>query len=160
MRLDTRQDPPASERKTSPAAQGGRTTRRVETGYGDVAGLVVQRGEQPAQGGERVGHRPAVQAGVHGALEHPHLDEQVDQPAQAGREGRHVDGGVRRVGDDDDVGAQQVAVLGEQRRQRRGADLLLALDEQHHADRRAAAERAQHGEVHEHAGLVVAAPRP
>ncbi len=117
--------------------------------------LVVQGRQQPAQRGQRVRDRAAEHAGVHRPLERADLDDEVDEPAQAGGERRHVDRRVARVGDDDDVAAQRVAVLGEQRRQRRRADLLLALEEQHDADRRPAAEGPQHGEVHEHAGLVV-----
>ena len=97
----------------------------------------------------------AEHAGVHGALQHRHLDDDVHQAAQAGREGGHVDGRVGRVGDDDDVAGQRVAVLPQERGQGGRAGLLLALDEQRDADRRAAAEGPQDGEVGHDARLVV-----
>jgi hypothetical protein len=87
----------------------------VQARDGDVAPLVVQRGQQPAQRGEGVGHRAAEDAGVDRPLERADLDDEVHQPAQAGREGRDVDRRVAGVGDDDDVAAQGLAVLGEQR---------------------------------------------
>ena len=68
---------------------------------------------------------------------------------------RDVDGGVRRVRDDDDVAGQGVAVLVQQRGEGGGARLLLALDEQRDPDRRPALVGAQHREVGHHAGLVV-----
>ena len=126
-----------------------------EAGDGDVAVLVVQTGERAAQRGEGVADRSAEHAGVHGALQHRHLDDDVHQPAQAGREGGHVDGRVGRVGDDDDVAGQRVAVLPQERGERGRAGLLLALDEQRDAHRRAAVEGAQHGEVGHDARLVV-----
>ena len=67
----------------------------------------------------------------------------------------HVDGRVGRVGDHDDVAGQRVAVLLQERGEGGRAGLLLALDEQRDADRRAAVEGAQHGEVGHDAGLVV-----
>ncbi len=47
---------------------------------------------------------------------------------------------------------------GEERRQRGGADLLLALDEDGDADRRAAAKGPQRRHVREHPRLVVGGP--
>ncbi len=98
---------------------GDRGRGSVQPGDRDLARVVVQRGQQPAQRGEGVGDGAAEHSGVDGTFEDPHLDGQVDQPAQAGGERGHVDRGVGGVGDDDDVAAQQLAVLGEQRRQRR-----------------------------------------
>ena len=60
-----------------------------------------------------------------------------------------------RVGDHDDVGAEVVEVLLQQRREAVGADLLLALDEEHHVDRQVVAEDPQRREVGGDAGLVV-----
>ena len=82
--------------------------------------------------------------------------DDVDEPTQAGRERRDVDGGVGRVGDDDDVGAQQVDVA---RRAARGGSgdpissspSTKSVD----ADRRATAEGTQHRQVQQHPGLVV-----
>ena len=121
----------------------------------DVAVVVVQGGQQPAQPGQRVADGTAEHPRVHRSVQQSHVDDQVDQTAQAGGEGGHVHGGVGGVGDDDDVGPQRVAVLGEQVHQCGRADLLLALDEERDADRWRAAEGPQDGEVHEHAGLVV-----
>ena len=146
---------PASPASTAGSTSGAADVPRDQPRHGDVAGVVVQRREQPAQPGQRVGDGAAEHARVHRMREHPHLDGEVDQPAQARGERRDVHGGVGRVGDDDDVGAEQVDVLGEQRGQGRRADLLLALDEQHDADRRPTVEGPQHREVHQHAGLVV-----
>ena len=76
-------------------------------------------------------------------------------PAQGGGEGRLADRPVGGVGEDDGVGAQLLAVPLEDRRQRVGADLLLALDEDRHADRQRPVVRAQRGDVGHDAGLVV-----
>ena len=73
----------------------------------DLAVLVVQCREKPAQHGERVRHRAAEHAAVHGAVQHAHLGEAVDESAQRGGERRHADVPVAGVGDDDDVGAQR-----------------------------------------------------
>ena len=77
------------------------------------------------------------------------------RPAQAGGEGGHADVPVAGVGDHDDVGAEVVEVLLQQGRQGLGADLLLALDEEHDVDRQVVAEDPQRGEVGGDAGLVV-----
>ena len=80
-------------------------------------------------------------------------------PAQRRGERRDVDLPVRRVGDHDDVGGQQVGVLLEEGRERRRADLLLALDEDGHAHRQPVRvgrlQDAQGADVRHDPGLVV-----
>ena len=68
-------------------------------------------------------------------IERGHLDDAVRQAAQRHRERRDLGAPVVGVGDHDDVGGEQVPVLGEQRAQRRRAGLLLPLDEHRHPDR-------------------------
>ena len=102
----------------------------VESVDGDVAGVVVQRRDEPAEGDQRVGDEAAPHAGVDGVGERADLDVGADQAAQAGGEGGLADVPVAGVGDHDDVGGEPVLMGREQRRQGLGADLLLPLDEQ------------------------------
>ena len=87
--------------------------------------------------------------------EHRDLDHAVDQPAQRRGQARDADRPVRRVGDDDDVGREQVAVRVQERGERRRADLLLALDEHRDADAEVVAEHPQRADVRDDARLVV-----
>ena len=105
---------PASARSRSSVRSSGSAVPRREPGDGDVAALVVQRGEQPDKRGQRVRHRPAVDPVVHGVVQRPHLDHRVDAAAQRGGQRRHADPPVGRVGEHDDVGGEPVAVLGEE----------------------------------------------
>ena len=116
---------------------GGRT--RVEAGDGDVAGVVVERGDQPAQRHQRVGDQAAPHAGVDGVGQGTDLDVRADQAAEAGGEGGLADVPVAGVGDHDDVRGEGVLVGLEQRGQGVGADLLLPLDEERDADRQVVA---------------------
>ena len=123
----------------------------AQAGHGDRAVVGVQRGQQPDQQGERVGRGAAVHAGVQRVVQRAHLDHGLHEAAQRGRERRGADGRVGGVGDDEHVGAQALAVLGEEGLERRRADLLLALDE--HGDADAGAVRVG-GEVGAHGGQV------
>ena len=87
--------------------------------------------------------------------ERPHLDVGADQATERRRERGHADVPVAGVGDHDHVGAELVVVLAQQRDERVGADLLLALDEHHEADRQVVAERPRRGQVGGDSGLVV-----
>ena len=51
------------------------------------ASAVVQGRDQPAQRRQRVGHRPAVAAAVHGMVERADLDQAVDDAAQGCNQG-------------------------------------------------------------------------
>ena len=82
---------------------------------GHVAGVVVQRGQQPAQRHQGVRHQPAPHARVHGVAERTDLDVGPHQSAQAGGQRRYADVPVAGVGDDDHVGPQAFLVLLEQR---------------------------------------------
>ena len=55
----------------------------VQPGDRDVALVVVQRGEQPAQRHQRVGHQPAPHAGVHRVGQRAHARRRRG-PARAG----------------------------------------------------------------------------
>src|SRR6266545_4334492 len=125
---------------------------------GDVALLVVQARQHPAQGRQRVRGRAAVDAGVDAVLEDPHLDHAVDQAAQGGGERGRAGLEVGGVGQHDDVGRQLAAVALQQRPERGRADLLLALDEHGHPDRRPPVVGAQHRQVRGDPGLVVGGP--
>ena len=127
----------------------------VQARDGDVAAVVVEGADQPGERHQRVGHQPAPHAGVHGVRQGADLDVHPDQAAQARGQGGHADVPVAGVRDHDDVGAEVVEVLLQQCRQRLGADLLLALDEEDDVDRQVVAEDPQRGEVGGDAGLVV-----
>ena len=122
---------------------------------GDVARLVVQGGEQPAQRGEGIrcdaAELPRVQRMVQGS----DLHDAIGQTAQGGGEGGLTDVPVARIGDDEDVRVEQVAVLGQHGGQRGGAHLFLAFAEQRDPHRRLAVEGLQCREVTGDAGFVV-----
>ena len=83
----------------------------------------------------------------------------VTFPRSRHGERRGVDVPVVRVGDDDDVGGEGVLVVEQEVLEGAGAELLLPLDEQHQAEIEVRAdrldERADGGDVRQHAGLVV-----
>ena len=122
---------------------------------GDAAVVVVEAGDQAAQGHDRVGHEAAPHAAVHGVGQRADLDVHPHQAAQARGEGGLADVPVAGVGDDDDVGLEAVLVGVEQLDEGVGADLLLALDEHHQVDRQLVAEDPDRAEVGGDAGLVV-----
>ena len=93
---------------------GGRALE--EAGDGDVAGVVVEARDHPAQRHDRVGHQAAPHAGVDAVAEGAHLDVGAHQAAQRGGQRRLADVPVAGVGDHDHVGAQLVVVLLQQRR--------------------------------------------
>ena len=146
---------PASARKVASSGSGASVVpvTRPGTATSPRSSCRVASVRQSAVSASPTG--PAEHAGVRLPLQHRDLDRHVDQPAQARGQRRHVDGGVRRVRDDDDVAGQRVAVLLQQRGEGGGARLLLALDEQRDADGRPAPVGAQHREVGHDAGLVV-----
>ena len=117
--------------------------------------VVVQAGEEAAQGHQRVGHEAAPHPGVDGVGEGADADVDPDEAAQAGGQRGDADVPVAAVGDHDHVGAEVVTVLGEQVGEGVGADLLLALDEHGDPDVEVVAEGADRGEVGHDAGLVV-----
>ena len=86
----------------------------VQARHRHVAVVVVQAGQQPHQHAQCVGNHAAPDAGVQPVVQRCHLDHAVDDPAQRYRQRRNVDASVVRVGDDDDVGGQRVAVGGKQ----------------------------------------------
>ena len=120
---------------------------RLQARHRDLAVVVVQAREHPDQGGERVGHGAAEHARVDAVVERRHGDDHADHAAQRGGQRRLADGPVRGVGEHDRVGPQLLAVPLEDGRQRVGADLLLALDEDRHPDRQRPGVRAQRGDV-------------
>jgi len=120
-----------------------------------VPAVVVEAGDQAAQRDERIRDKAAPHAGVDGVGERADLDVDADQAAEARGQGGDADVPVAGVGDDDDVGAQPALVLLEQRGERVGTDLLLALDEHRDVHGQLGAEDPQRAEVRGDAGLVV-----
>ena len=96
----------------------------------------MQAGERLAQGRERIGHRAPVLARVDGVVERPNLDNDRNDAAEGRRQRRLALTPVARVGQDDGVGLQLVAVAIEERGEMLTARLLLALDEDGDPDRR------------------------
>ncbi len=86
----------------------------MQAGHRDVAVVVVQACQQPHQGAQRVGDHPAPQAGVQPVVECRDLDHAVDQAPQRNRQRRNIGAPVVRVGDDDHVGGERIAVGGQQ----------------------------------------------
>ena len=93
-------------------------------------------------------------------LQRAHLHDHAGPAAQRGGQRRGVRGPVRRVGEHHHVGADPVGVGRQELRQRRRADLLLALDEHGDPDREPVAVRPQRRQVHRDARLVVGGAAP
>ena len=121
-----------------------------------VARRVVQRGQHPGEGDQRVGRRAAEEPGVHGARRRPQdLHVEDGQPAQRRRQRRLAGAPVARVGHHDHVGRELLGVRGQVSGERPAAGLLLALHDDLDADGRRAAERPQRAGVQGDPGLVV-----
>ena len=159
-RSSTPSSSPASPRKVSSSVSGTSEDPTVSPATATSPLSSCSVASRRHRRGQGVARGAAEHPGVHRALEHRDLDDDVRQATQARGERGDVDGGVGGVGDHDDVGREGVAVLGEQRGQRRRPGLLLALDEQQDAHRRPSVEGPQGGEVGHHAGLVVGGPAP
>ena len=101
----------------------------VEAGDGDVAVLVVQRGQEARERRGGVGHGAAVEARVQVARGATHGHLRRDEPAQAVAQRRHVGRGAGRVRDDESVGREVPAVRVEVVVHDVPAALLLALDD-------------------------------
>ena len=131
----------------------------LQPGDGDVAGVVVQGGDEPGQERRGIQHGAAEHARVHGVVEDLDLDGAVDESAQARGQGGDADLPVAGVGDDDDVGPELVLIGLEEGAEGRRPGLLLALDEQGHADAERVAEHLGDGrdraDVRHDARLVV-----
>ena len=151
---------PASARSCSSVRSSGSRVAVRQPGDRHGAVVVVQRGEQPGECGERVRHGSAIDPAVHGVLQRPHLDDDADPSAQRRGERRDADAPVRRVGEHDHVGREALTVAFEEPAEIRRADLLLALDEHRHADRQVVTEGAQCRQVQGDPGLVVGGAPP
>ena len=122
---------------------------------GDVAVLVVKRGQRPGQHGQGIGGRAAVHPAVHGVVQHPDLDHAVDHASQRRGDGGLSHAAVPGVRHDQHVRRQQVAVSRHELREMLGAGLLFALDQELHGDGGFALVGPEGGRVGDHAGLVV-----
>ena len=102
---------------------------------------------------------PPNMPGVHGVVQDLDLDGAVHQAAQAGGQRRDADLPVAGVGHHDHVGAQQFAVGFQEGPERRRAGLLLAFEEEGHAEAQVVAQHPGHRrvgrDVGQDAGLVV-----
>jgi len=108
--------------------QPGRVSRR-EAADRDISVVIVERGEEPGEGGERIRDDATPHPRVHGVVEGAHLDDTLRESAQRRGEGGGPDVPVRRVGDDHDVAGKLVAVGLEQERKGRRSRLLLPFHE-------------------------------
>lgn len=137
----------------------------VETGDRDPAVRVVQRCDEPGDGGRRVGDRAAERTGVDVLLGAVQLDLALGEAAHAGadRGGRLVP--HAGVGDDHRVGGEPPGPLLDQGTEVRRTGLLLALDQELEVDGgRGAAGGCEVGAdaegVEEHLPLVVGGAPP
>ncbi|MCZ0991964.1 hypothetical protein O1L44_00745 [Streptomyces noursei] len=92
----------------------GGCRRGAEAFDGDVALLVVERGEESAQRGQCVRGGSAVDAGVHAALQGAEFHHAGGDPAQTGCEAGRAGGQVVGVSEHDDVGVEFVLVAVEE----------------------------------------------
>ena len=119
----------------------------LQAGHRHVAVLVVQRGERAQDGQQRVRRRAAVLPAVLARLQRAGLDGHVGRPPQRRGQRRHAGREAAHVGDDQRVGGEALRVGRRVARQRAAADLLVALDAQLDADRRAALPGPQRADV-------------
>jgi len=80
---------------------------------GDIAVLVVQGRQQPAQGGQGVRHHATELTGVDRVAQGADLDNAIDDSTQAGGEGRLADTPVSAVGNDVEICREIIGVVGE-----------------------------------------------
>ena len=78
----------------------------------------------------RVGHRAAERSGMQIGAAAAQVDLEVHQTAQAVADRRHAAREHRRVGDDDDVGAELVLVRADEVVEVGAADFLFALEDE------------------------------
>lgn len=100
----------------------------VEAGDGDVAVRVVEVGDHLAEHVDGVGHGAAEEAGVEVVVGAGDFDLPVAEAAEAAGDAGHVGGNHRGVGDEDDVGLEQLFVFLAEAVERAGADFLFALE--------------------------------
>ena len=106
----------------------------------------------------RIGHGAAERSRVQVGVAAAQIDLEIHEAAKAVADRRHAAREHRRVGDDDDVGAQIVLVRADEVVEMLAADFLLALEHELHVHRQAAVllqVRLDRLEVHEHLALVV-----
>ena len=122
---------------------------------GDVAVVVVERGEQPRERQQRVRRGAAELPAVQGVLERAQRHRELAVAAQRRAQRRLPQLPVAAVGDHHHVGAQQLGVALDDLEELLAAVLLGALDQHLDVHGRLEVVRAQRGEVGDDAGLVV-----
>ncbi len=119
----------------------------------------MQGGDEPGQQGRRVQHGAAKHARVDGVVKDLDLNGAVNQAAEACGERGDADLPVARVGHDNHVCTQQLLVGFQEGTERRGPGLLLALEEEGHAEAKIVAQHTVHGrvgrDVRQDPGLVI-----
>ena len=124
----------------------------------DAAVGALERGDDRGQRVGRVVDHPAVHAGVEVDRRQLDVDLRVHDAAEADGDGRQVALEEPGVADDDHVGLEPVAVLGDPRLEARRAVFLLPFEHEGQVDRRRPADRAQGlegAQVHHQLALVV-----
>ena len=122
---------------------------------GEVPAFVPQAREHDHERRQAVGSGTPEDPAVHLRPECLHGDDRIDDSAQAHRDAGASDRCVAGVGDQDDVGAQEISVLGNELLQPTRALLLGALDDHLEVDGHVVAEGAQRGEVRHDVALAV-----
>ena len=140
------------------AVRGAGPLLAAQAGHGDVAVLVVQRGERVQQHEQRIGSGAAELTAVLRAGERPHLDDHARHPTQPDGQSRNAGTKAAHVRDHHRVGREQLRPARWEGRER-AADLLLALDHDLDPDRGLPTPRAQGADVDEDVRLRVGACR-
>ena len=130
------------------AVRGAGPLLAAQPGHGDVAVLVVQRGERAQQHEQRVGCGAAELAAVLRAGERSHLDDHARHPAQRDGERRNAGAEAAHVRRSPSRRRRTARAAWAGRCVKRAADLLLALDHDLDPDRGLPAAGAQRADVH------------
>ena len=129
----------------------------IEAGNGDAAVGIVEAGDHRAEGVARVGDRAAVMAGMQVLVGAGDGDFQVGEATHAAVDGRDLLGDHRGVGDEDDIGLQEVLMLLRPGGEGGASDFFLTLeDELHVMPQQALLEQVLEGlQVHEQLTFIV-----
>ena len=130
----------------------------VEAGNLDAAAAILHLRDHLREHERRIGDGAAERSRVQVGAAAAQIDLEVHQAAQAVADRRHAAREHRRVGDDDDVGAELVLVVADEVVEVDAADFLLAFEDELHVHGQPAVllqVRFDRLEVHEHLALVV-----
>src|SRR5579883_2149161 len=111
----------------------------VKAGDDDAAALVFQCGDHRGQGLDRIAHGAAITAGMQIGGGTMDGDCPGDEPTQRDGQRGDVLGEDRRIGDDDEVACEPLALAGEERLEAGRSDLFFPFDDHFYVEWKASA---------------------